>query len=131
MDFAPQITSVLHLGDFHLVPSFTVDETFYGDTQGPYQEGFVQVLPASYLRSAREFKMDLIMPSFARVFNRKSWLGDKLKHVIEPRATYEYVTGIGRILIRLSVSTRRISCRIPTRLPFLWPTAYTPSAATT
>ncbi len=95
MDFAPQITSVLHLGDFHLVPSFTVDETFYGDTQGPYQEGFVQVLPASYLRSAREFKMDLIMPSFARVFNRKSWLGDKLKHVIEPRATYEYVTGIG------------------------------------
>jgi LPS-assembly protein len=96
MDFAPQITTVLHLGDFHLVPSFTVDETFYGQTQGPYEDGFVRVLPQDFLRSAREFKMDLVAPSFARVFNRKSWLGDKLKHVIEPRATYEYVSGIGQ-----------------------------------
>jgi LPS-assembly protein len=96
MDFAPQITSVLHLGAFHLVPSLTVDETFYGETQGPYEDGFLRVLPAAYLRSAREFKMDLVAPSFARVFDHKSWLGDKLKHVIEPRATYEYVTGIGQ-----------------------------------
>jgi LPS-assembly protein len=96
MDFAPQITSVLHLGAFHLVPSFKVDETFYGETQGPYEDGFLRVLPQDYVRSAREFKMDLLMPSFARVFNRKSWLGDKLKHVIEPKATYEYVTGIGQ-----------------------------------
>jgi LPS-assembly protein len=97
MDFAPQITAALHLGDFHLVPSFTVDETFYGQTQGPYDDtGFTRVLPANYMRSAREFKLDLVAPSFARVFNRKSWLGDKLKHVIEPRATYEYVTGIGQ-----------------------------------
>ncbi|HXM41664.1 MAG TPA: LPS assembly protein LptD [Bryobacteraceae bacterium] len=96
MDFAPQITSVLHLGDFHLVPSFTVNETFYGETQGPYEDGFLRVLPQDYIRSAREFKMDLVAPSFARVFNRKSWLGDKLKHVIEPRATYEYVGGIGQ-----------------------------------
>ena len=102
MDFAPQIASVLHLGDFHLVPSFTVDETFYGQTQGPYGDsGFQTVLPASFLRSAREFKMDLVAPSFARVFNRKSWLGDKLKHVIEPRATYEYVTGIGQDFNRI------------------------------
>lgn len=96
MDFAPQITTVLHLGDFHLVPSFTLDETFYGQTQGAYEEGFLRVLPSDYLRSAREFKMDLIAPSFERVFDHKSWLGDKLKHVIEPRATYEYVSGIGQ-----------------------------------
>jgi len=93
--FAPQITSAFHLGDFHLVPSFTVDETFYGESQAPYVDGFERVTTASMLRSAREFKMDLIMPSFERVFNRKTWMGDKLKHVIEPRATYEYVTGIG------------------------------------
>lgn len=95
IDFAPEITTVLHLGDFHLIPSFKVDETFYGETQGPYEDGFLRVLPADYLRSDREFKMDLVAPFFARVFNRKSWLGDKLKHVIEPRATYDYVTGIG------------------------------------
>jgi LPS-assembly protein len=101
MNFAPQITSVLHLGDFHLVPSFTVDETFYGETQGPYEDGFQRVLPQDFVRSAREFKLDLVAPSFARVFNRKSWLGDKLKHVIEPRATYEYVTGIGQDFNRI------------------------------
>ncbi len=96
MDFAPQISTVLHLGDFHLIPSFTVDETYYGETQAPYQQGFEQVVSTGMLRSAREFKMDLIAPSFARVFNRKTWLGDKLKHVIEPRVSYEYVTGIGQ-----------------------------------
>jgi len=96
MDFAPQITAALHLGDFHLIPSVKVDETFYGETQGPYEDGFLRVLPSDFLRSAREFKVDLVAPSFGRVFNRKSWLGDKLKHVIEPRATYEYVTGIGQ-----------------------------------
>jgi LPS-assembly protein len=96
MDFAPQITAALHLGDFHIVPSFIVDETYYGQTQGPYEDGFLRVLPEDYLRSAREFKVDLVAPSFSRVFNHKGWLGDKLKHVIEPRATYEYVTGIGQ-----------------------------------
>jgi LPS-assembly protein len=37
----------------------------------------------------------MIFPTLARVFNKKSIFGDKLKHVIEPRATYKYVTGIG------------------------------------
>ena len=35
------------------------------------------------------------MPSLERIFNKKTFLGDKLKHVIEPRVTYHYVTGIG------------------------------------
>ena len=95
INIAPEITSVLRLGDFHLVPSFSVDETFYGETQAPYVDGFERIVSSSLLRSAREFKMDFIMPSFERVFDHKTWFGDKLKHVIEPRATYEYVAGIG------------------------------------
>jgi len=95
-DFAPQITTVLHLGDFHLVPSFTVDETFYRETQAPFEDGFQQILESGFLPSAREIKVDLVAPTFERVFNRKTWLGEKIKHVIEPRATYEYVTGIGQ-----------------------------------
>ncbi len=101
VDFAPQITTALHLGAFHLIPSFTVDETYYGQTQGPYQDGFQRVIESPLLRSAREFKVDLVAPSFSRVFNRKTWLGDKLKHVIEPRVTYEYVTGIGEDFNRI------------------------------
>ena len=39
--------------------------------------------------------MDFVFPTLARVFDKKTIFGDKLKHVIEPRATYRYVTGIG------------------------------------
>jgi LPS-assembly protein len=36
----------------------------------------------------------VIFPSIERTFNRKTKLGDKLKHVIEPRVSYRYVTGV-------------------------------------
>jgi LPS-assembly protein len=45
-------------------------------------------------RSAPEISVDIVMPSIERIFTRKNFLGDKLKHVIEPRATYRYVTGV-------------------------------------
>ena len=95
LHLAPEVSTVFHFGDFRLVPSFTVDETYYSETQTS-NGSYLQAISAGLLRSAREFKLDLIAPSFERVFNRKTFLGDKLKHVIEPRATYEYVTGIGQ-----------------------------------
>ena len=52
------------------------------------------------VRSARDFSLDLILPSLARVFDKKTIFGDKLKHVIEPRVTYRYVTGIGDDFVR-------------------------------
>ncbi len=94
LHLAPHITSVLHLGDFQLVPTLGLYETFYSESQAPYEDHY-RVVDTSLLASAREFSLDLIFPSFYRVFNKKTFLGDKLKHVIEPRATYRYVTGIG------------------------------------
>jgi LPS-assembly protein len=83
----------------HLVPGFSVDETYYGESQiptGATNGGApFQVVSQNFLRSAREMKVDLIAPSFERIFNKKTRFGDKLKHVIEPRITYEYVDGIG------------------------------------
>jgi LPS-assembly protein len=38
--------------------------------------------------------VELIAPSLARAFNRKSWLGDKVKHAIEPRASFRHVSGV-------------------------------------
>ena len=38
------------------------------------------------VRSSRDFSLDVILPSLERVFDKKTFLGDKLKHVIEPRA---------------------------------------------
>ena len=103
MHLAPHLTSALHLGDFHLVPSVGIDETFYGEAQGadPGNPGLYRVLGTDIVRSARDFSLDLIFPSLARVFQKKTVFGDKLKHVIEPRATYRYVTGIGDDFNRL------------------------------
>ena len=47
------------------------------------------------VRSARDFSVDFVFPTLTRIFEKKTVFGDKLKHVIEPRAVYRYVTGIG------------------------------------
>jgi LPS-assembly protein len=94
---APHFTSALHLGSISLMPSIGLDETFYGQSQTPSTAGpnLYTVASRDVVRSARDFSLDLILPSLSRVFNKKTILGDKLKHVIEPRATYRYVTGVG------------------------------------
>lgn len=93
-NFAPHITGAFHLGDFHFVPSLGLHETYYGQGQTPYQDRY-RATGTNIVRSAQEFSLDLIFPSLARVYSKKTFLGDKLKHVIEPRATYRYVTGVG------------------------------------
>jgi len=67
----------------------TQHETYYSQTLVNYV-----VSSNGLLRNAPEAKADLIFPSLERVFNRKTVFGDKLKHVIEPRVRYDYVTGI-------------------------------------
>jgi LPS-assembly protein len=94
VQLAPHLTSVLHLGDFHLVPSIGFQETFYGESQVQSQ-GIDRTVSTNLVSSSRDFSLDLIFPSLVRIYQKKSFLGDKVKHVIEPRATYRYVTGIG------------------------------------
>jgi len=47
-------------------------------------------------RNAPEVNVDFIIPTIERVFSRKTFFGDKLKHVIEPRANYKHVSGVKR-----------------------------------
>ena len=101
--FAPQITSALHLWHIDFVPSFGIEETYYGASQAlapaqvSQQVGYTAYgeVGTDLIRSTRNFSMDVILPSLARVFNKKTIFGDKLKHVIEPRVSYHYVSGIG------------------------------------
>jgi LPS-assembly protein len=91
IDVEPRIMTALRWKDFHLIPSFSVRETHYGssfDTTGrPSGQGL--------LRSSREFAAEFVMPSLQRIFEKPpSWLGTKLKHVIEPRASFRYVAGV-------------------------------------
>ena len=94
MHFAPHLTSAIHLWEFDLVPSVGIVETLYGEAQDRV-DGLNHVVGTNIVRSARDFSLDLVFPNLQRVFNKKTIFGDKLKHVIEPRAVYRYVTGIG------------------------------------
>ena len=85
----PRIMTALHLAGFHLIPSFTLHETYYNQ-----QFENDRVVNRRLIRNAREFSVDLVAPTIERIFKRKTWLGDQLKHVIEPRATYRYITGV-------------------------------------
>ncbi len=93
VNFAPSIMTALRWKGFNLIPSFTLHETQYSES---VNGGTVDntISGAGYHRNAREIAVDLVPPSLERVFNRKTWLGDKLKHVIEPRASFRSVTGV-------------------------------------
>ena len=45
-------------------------------------------------RNSREFSLDIAAPSFQRIYEGPKWLGDRVKHVIEPRIRYRFVDGI-------------------------------------
>ncbi len=83
------MVTAFHWAGFHLVPNFTLHEAYYSEQ---IDAGEVQKRPIE--RNAPELSVMLIMPTVERVFRKKTWFGDSLKHVIEPRATYRYVTGI-------------------------------------
>jgi LPS-assembly protein len=98
--FAPHVSTSMHWLGINFTPSLGLDETFYGESQNITESPaasspFYHAANSDIVRSARDFSLDIAFPSIERVFNKKTFLGDKLKHVIEPRVTYRYVTGIG------------------------------------
>ena len=94
MDAAPRIMTALRFLGFNLIPSFSARGTQYGASvsQGTIND-------SSYLRTSREVSVELIPPSLERIYNPPKWLGnaklgDRLKHVVEPRGSYLYVAGV-------------------------------------
>ena len=93
-DIAPRVMTAFRLFGVNLIPSFSARETQYGSS---VNNGVIS--GANVLRSSREVGVELIPPSLERIYSPPKWLGnaklgDKLKHVIEPRASYRNVSGI-------------------------------------
>jgi LPS-assembly protein len=90
-DATPRVTAVLQKAGFSLVPSFGLRGSYWGSSK---RDALVQ--GENLTRFARDLSVDLIAPSLARVYQKApKWMGgDKWKHVIEPRATYRYVSGV-------------------------------------
>ncbi len=98
--FAPRVSTALHWLGINFTPSLGLDETFYGESQNvqldpTYNQLFYHVQNSSIGRNAHDFTLDIALPMLERVYNKKTIFGDKLKHVIEPRITYKYLSGIG------------------------------------
>jgi LPS-assembly protein len=95
-DFEPRIMTALRWKDFHIVPAFSIRETHYGASQEQnLLTGGIRIAGSNLLRSSREFSVDFVPPTLERTFDAPKWLGgDKLKHVIEPRAAFRDVSGI-------------------------------------
>jgi LPS-assembly protein len=89
----PTISSAFHWLGIHIVPSFTMHEAFYGQSLAGST-----VSSSALDRTAPEFNIDIVFPTIERVYNHKTFLGDKLKHTIEPRLDYKYVTGVDNYL---------------------------------
>ncbi|MCL5744845.1 MAG: LPS assembly protein LptD [Acidobacteria bacterium] len=88
-DFEPRIMTALRWKGFNLIPSFSIRDSHWGERQGNGQ-----VLGQNINRNSREFSVALEAPSLARVYDSPGWLGQKFEHVIEPSASFRYVTGV-------------------------------------
>ena len=90
LDVAPRIMTAFSWKGFSLIPSFTLRNTFYDssfDSSG-------RITGNNLVRTSREAMAEFLLPSLERVFKAPKMLGDKMKHVIEARATYRYVDGV-------------------------------------
>ncbi len=90
-NLAPQVTMPIHVGNFlQIVPTIGVGLTNYG---GQLAGGtFVE---RGLNRFTQQASVDLRPPSFARVWNTPGGrVGDRVKHVLEPRIVYRYVNGV-------------------------------------
>ncbi|MBI3669180.1 MAG: LPS assembly protein LptD [Acidobacteria bacterium] len=90
IDFFPRLSTKLEWKGFHLMPTFGLHETHYGEQVRP--DGTIS--GESLNRSAREFSLEFTPPALERVFDGPPWLADRVKHVIEPKITYRYVDGV-------------------------------------
>lgn len=88
-DAAPRVMTALRWKEFQLIPSFAARGTYYGSSQ---QDG--RVAGQNVVRTAREFGLDLRLPALERIYERPGWMGERFKHVIEPRAGFRYVSGV-------------------------------------
>ena len=105
-DLAPGISMPLRLRGWALRPELTLRNTVYTQQLAPGSN--VGVARSDTVnRKALEGSVELRPPSLTRVFDR-SFAGHQLKHVIEPKATYRYVTGVDNFANILRFDARDI-----------------------
>ena len=106
LDLIPSIAMPLLLDGWSLRPQLSLHNTAYTQQLLP---GVTVGTASSHAvdRKALEGSVELRPPSLSRVFQKEA-LGRKWKHVIEPHATYRYVTGVDNFANILRFDARDI-----------------------
>ena len=91
-DFFPRVTAPLRFKGFNVTPTLGGRITGYGQSREQGPEG--QIVGANLYRASAEVSVDIAPPAVQRIYNGPKWLGDKVKHVIEPRLRYRYTKGV-------------------------------------
>ena len=105
-DLQPSISLPLLWQGWSLRPSFSLRTTVYTQRLVP-NTSLGTAVSDPINRKALEGQVELRPPALSRVFDRPV-LGRKWKHVIEPYATYRYVTGVDNFANLLRFDARDI-----------------------
>lgn len=93
VSFEPRVITAVHWKGFDLAPSFGIHEIAYDSSFNS-----TQVNGQNIEHFARDVSLDISAPPLSRIFDAPKWMGRgkgaKIKHVIEPRVTYRYVSGV-------------------------------------
>jgi len=107
-DLSPEISLPLLFRGWSLRPELTVHEAYYSERLIPaIGKSAALAVSDPINRQALETAVELRPPALERVFD-KEFLGRKWKHVIEPRATYRFVTGVNNFAKVLKFDERDI-----------------------
>ncbi len=87
--FFPRVTSRVSLGGFTVTPTLGARAMAYG--QRRTESGLAG---ENLYRRTGEIAVDVSAPAVERVFRGPKWIGDRVKHVIEPRLRYRYTRGV-------------------------------------
>jgi len=93
LDLYPTVSLPLRLGGWSFRPQFSLRDTAYTQELLVSSTGARSVGSQAIDRKSIEGSVEVRPPALDRVFDRE-FLGRKWKHVIEPRVTYNYVTGV-------------------------------------
>ncbi len=109
-DLNPTLSLPLHLHGWSFRPAFSLRDTIYTKQLVTSIVGGIEVespLSNAINRKVLEGSAELRPPAIDRVFDGQ-FLGRKWKHVIEPRLTYNYVTGVNNFASILRFDERDI-----------------------
>ncbi len=105
-DVEPALALPIHLKGWDLRPEVAVRGTTYTERLVP-TNGVGVAAADPIARRALEASFEIAPPSLSRI-TEKEYFGRRFKHVIEPRITYRYVTGVDNFSSLLRFDSRDI-----------------------